>query len=300
MAVAASKPTTLSPWGKAVAGAVAAMLANAIVYPLDHAKTRIQTQHRDPSATQYNSVLDVLRKIYRAGGLKKIYTGLSGTLVGTAGVNFAYFYFYTLVRGAALKRYKGVLTTPLELLLGAIAGALAQTFTMPISVITTRQQVAKDHPSLLTAAERVLAEDGLSGLWRGFKASLILVVNPSITYGTSSRLHSLLFNDKPQLSLGENFTLGMGSKAIATITTQPLIVAKALQQSSSHHPSFIHALEYLYHYDGIRGLFRGLIPQLSKGVLVQGLLLASKAKVELLLAYILAILSKRARLALPV
>lgn len=30
-----SKPETLSPWGKAVAGATGAVLANALVYPLD-------------------------------------------------------------------------------------------------------------------------------------------------------------------------------------------------------------------------------------------------------------------------
>ncbi|ANB14634.1 hypothetical protein AWJ20_2239 [Sugiyamaella lignohabitans] len=37
----------LSPWGKAVAGALAAMAANALVYPLDIVKTRLQVQTED-------------------------------------------------------------------------------------------------------------------------------------------------------------------------------------------------------------------------------------------------------------
>ena len=60
---------------------------------------------------------------------------------------YAYFFFYSLVRGAYIKRRTPpggkapALSTAAELLLGAVAGALAQIFTIPVSVIATRQQV---------------------------------------------------------------------------------------------------------------------------------------------------------------
>jgi solute carrier family 25 (peroxisomal adenine nucleotide transporter), member 17 len=60
---------------------------------------------------------------------------------------YAYFFFYSLVRGAYIKRRTlpggkaPTLSTAAELLLGAVAGALAQIFTIPVSVIATRQQV---------------------------------------------------------------------------------------------------------------------------------------------------------------
>ena len=60
---------------------------------------------------------------------------------------YAYFFFYSFVRGAYIRRRtpRGgkapTLSTAAELLLGALAGALAQIFTIPVSVIATRQQV---------------------------------------------------------------------------------------------------------------------------------------------------------------
>lgn len=117
------------------------------------------------------------------------------------------------------------LSTAIELLLGAVAGGLAQIFTIPVSVIATRQQlggpssdasapatgqgapaaasakdaavkagkaVAKvadvnDPESFMGVARDILREDGITGLWRGLKPSLVLTVNPAITYGVFER-----------------------------------------------------------------------------------------------------------------
>lgn len=295
---------TLSPWGKAFAGAMAACLANTLVYPLDLAKTRLQVQDdasSDKDETEqlsdiekslsstphYNGVLDVIQKVYEKGGLKALYSGLLGNLAGTVSTNFAYFYWYSLLHSLYVEKYAHTesLTTATELLLGALAGAIAQLFTIPVSVVTTRQQT-NDLP-FFEAARDVLRQDGARGLWRGLKASLILVVNPSITYGSSSRLRSLLFEGKQYLSVPENFVLGAISKSMATIATQPLIVAKVVQQSSSKFHSFVDVLIHLIKSGGLKALFRGIGPQISKGILVQGLLLAFKDKVE---GYILKLL----------
>lgn len=123
---------------------------------------------------------------------------MSGSLIGVASTNFAYFFWYSTVRDLYFKSAK-VATPPstsVELALGAVAGALAQLFTIPVSVVTTRQQTqAKGERKgmLDTAREVIDGEDGVTGLWRGLKASLVLVVNPSITYGAYERLKPLLF-----------------------------------------------------------------------------------------------------------
>ena len=112
---------------------------------------------------------------------------------------FAYFYWYTVVRTLYTNRFAkktatgvAVLGTATELLLGAIAGALAQIFTIPVSVIATRQQLgssssgkdaAPADESFIGVARDILREDGVTGLWRGLKPSLVLTVNPAITYG---------------------------------------------------------------------------------------------------------------------
>lgn len=123
---------------------------------------------------------------------------MSGSLLGVASTNFAYFFWYNTVRDAYFKATKTsiISSTAVELALGAVAGALAQLFTIPVAVVTTRQQTQnkEDRKSMLeTAREVIEGEDGVTGLWRGLKASLVLVVNPSITYGAYERLRPILF-----------------------------------------------------------------------------------------------------------
>lgn len=154
--------------------------------------------------------MDAIIKIVKEDGIIGLYNGMTGSLIGVASTNFAYFYWYTIVRGLYLSA-KASPTPPgtaAELSLGAVAGALAQLFTIPVAVVTTRQQTqAKAERKGLfdTAREVVNSEDGWTGLWRGLKASLVLVVNPAITYGAYQRLREIFFHGKKQLSPGEAF-----------------------------------------------------------------------------------------------
>jgi len=112
--------------------------------------------------------------------------------------------------------------TAVELALGAISGAIAQVFTIPVAVITTRQQTqgkGEKKGMIDTAKEVINSEDGWSGLWRGLKASLVLVVNPSITYGAYQRLREIIFPGKLNLRPGEAFCIGpLRSSATTELT----------------------------------------------------------------------------------
>lgn len=144
-------------------------------------------------------------------GIQGLYAGINGSLIGVASTNFAYFYWYTVARTLYVKTNKTPGPPPsmaVELALGAVAGALAQLFTIPVAVVTTRQQTARadERKGLLATAREVIeGPDGVSGLWRGLKASLVLVVNPAITYGAYERLRTVLFNGKPTLRPWEAF-----------------------------------------------------------------------------------------------
>lgn len=132
------------------------------------------------------------------------------------------------------------LSTAAELLLGAVAGALAQIFTIPVSVIATRQQVGRvekpkssntsdtssdsgsDTPpddSFLGVAREIIEEEGVTGLWLGIKPGLVLTVNPAITYGAFERVKSLVLLAKGNAKLSPwlSFVIGALSKTLATI-----------------------------------------------------------------------------------
>lgn len=79
------------------------------------------------------------------------------------------------------------------------------------------------------------------------------------------------------------------SKSLATIATQPLIVAKVGLQSrppparkGKPFKSFLEVMEYIIHKEGPLGLYKGIAPQLIKGLLVQGILMMTKERMELL------------------
>jgi len=238
--------------------------------------------------------MDAINKIVADDGVPGLYAGIQGALIGVASTNFAYFYWYSVVR--TLYVSSQTLPTPpstlVELSLGAVAGAIAQVFTIPVAVVTTRQQTqGKDeHKGMIDTGRDVInSEDGWTGLWRGLKASLVLVVNPAITYGAYQRLKDVVFPGKTSLRPWEAFVLGAMSKSLATIATQPLIVAKVGLQSKpppsrqgKPFKSFIEVMQFIVQNEGLLGLFKGIGPQITKGLIVQGLLMMTKERMELL------------------
>lgn len=181
-------------------------------------KTRLQVQEkRKPTyaavATgdvHYTGTWDAITKIVDNDGYLGLYAGINGALIGVASTNFAYFYWYSVVRTLYISSQK-VPTPPgtlVELSLGAAAGAVAQIFTIPIAVVTTRQQTQtkEERKGMVDTARDVIGSaDGWTGLWRGLKASLVLVVNPAITYGAYQRLREVIFPGKVNLRPMEAF-----------------------------------------------------------------------------------------------
>lgn len=301
MAPAASKE--LPPWGLALAGSAGALVANSLVYPLDIVKTRLQTQVKrnakdtytdDPHNIHYEGTLHAISHIMQEEGLSGLFQGITGNLIGVVSTNFAYFYWYSFVRTTYLEKIAkhNKPGTAAELLMGAMAGALAQIFTIPISVVTTRQQTQRgvERKGIFATTKEIIdGPEGIPGLWRGIKASMVLVVNPSITYGAYERLRTMLYPNKTALAPHEAFLLGALSKMMATMATQPLIVAKVglqskppPQRNGKPFTSFIEVMKFVVERDGWLGLYKGVAPQLVKGFLVQGILMMTKERVELL------------------
>lgn len=365
-------PQQLTPLGYALAGALGACFSNAIVYPLDVAKTRIQATSPTAKGKRKDdmTMLSVLRDILREEGIMGWYSGFAATMLNTFSTQYAYFFFYSFIRTAYAKRLtsklpKGSkpppLSTAAELTLGAIAGALSQIFTIPVSVIATRQQIGKslrqstksysllqsgdkesqpyevdaptlsdgetkslrkvqDDNSFLNVAREIIREDGITGLWRGLKPSMVLTVNPAITYGVYERLKSILLLAREKAGAGEkmtpwmSFILGAFSKTLATIVTYPYIMAKVRIQartsgsdgdvdacgddrtddvekplggSSQKHArgrtkqsGALALLIRVLKTEGVVGWYQGMSAQIIKAVLSQALLFVSKEQFE--------------------
>jgi len=326
--VAASKQVTeLSPFGYALAGALGGVFSNAIVYPLDTVKTRIQAATSSDGTTK-PTIMSLLVTILKNEGIGGYYKGFGANMLNTFSTQYAYFFFYSFIRGAYIRRRSAGLppgakppspSTVAELILGAVAGALAQIFTIPVAVIATRQQVSTAKPltaedkalgirrkgnGFLEVAQDIVREDGVGGLWLGIKPGLILTVNPAITYGLFERVKSIVLFSEPagaKMSPLQSFTVGALSKSLATVVTYPYIMAKVRVQARGANesdetdslekgkprtkkaPKYSGSLDVLrkvLKQDGFIGWYRGMNAQISKAVLSQALLFMSKDQFE--------------------
>ncbi|KAJ3142590.1 ADP/ATP carrier protein [Physocladia obscura] len=308
-----------SPLADACAGAAGAVFANTLVFPLDVIKTRLQTQNKLVTGghDHYHDSLDAFLRILKKEGLAGLYSGLGAGLFGTVASAFSYFYFYSTIRARHVASIPAgqEISTPAELLMGALAGALCQIFTLPIAVITTRQQTAPplERLSFVDTFQTILADEGPQGLWKGFKASMVLCVNPAITYGAFERVKAIWIRNKiaaavakgsqnnVSLSSGEVFLIGALSKTLATVVTYPYIMAKVRmqwsppkstsdltekEQASLRYKGSIDVLKKVFATDGIAGWYKGMNAQIVKAVLCQAILFVSKEK---FLAYTLAV-----------
>jgi Mitochondrial carrier protein len=85
------------------------------------------------------------------------------------------------------------------------------------------------------------------------------------------------------------------SKSLATIVTQPLIVAKVCLQSrpppernGKPFKTFVEVMRHIIDHEGPLALFKGIGPQILKGLLVQGILMMIKERMELLFVVLFA------------
>ncbi|KAG1750078.1 mitochondrial carrier [Suillus lakei] len=325
----AKQAQQLTPFASALAGALGACFSNAVVYPLDVAKTRIQVTSSAARGKRKDdlSMLSMLLEIFKQEGINGWYRGFAATMLNTFSMQYAYFFFYSFIRSSYIKRMTlklppgsrpPALSTAAELSLGAAAGALSQIFTIPVSVIATRQQVGRavressqdEGPadeSFLAVAREIIREDGITGLWLGIKPGMVLTVNPAITYGVYERLKSLLLlasSVNGKLTPGTSFLLGAFSKTLATIVTYPYIMAKVRIQARSadvdaseseglpgggrngntkpkaKQADALGLLLRVLRKEGFVGWYQGMSAQIIKAVLSQALLFVSKEQFE--------------------
>lgn len=242
--------------GHAVSGAAGTAISKLITYPLDIVITRLQVQKQFPAAethADYNGIRDAVERIYREeGGITAFYNGLLPETLKGVTDSFLFFLAYTYIgqkrRTALGSRSLSALD---EIGVGMLAGAFSKFFTSPIQNVVTRMQtaamVASRDPTASTppdvsvkdVALQIRDEKGLQGFWSGYSASLILTVNPSVTFLFHKLLLRLLIHRDRRSNPGARVTffLAAVSKALASTITYPFSLAKTRAQVSSQKPS---------------------------------------------------------------
>lgn len=243
--------------GHAFAGATGAAISNLGTYPLALIITRLQIQkqlrsHKTvDSSEDYTSIQDAASKIYsQEGGLRGLYAGLTSDTFKTVADSFLFFLAYNFLRQSRIRsrrdrsKHLPVLD---ELSVGFLAGAFSKFLTTPIANIVTRKQARSmmnrqavprpgmDSSSTSSIALQIRSEKGLLGFWSGYSASLVLTLNPSLTFFFYETLKRVL-TSRAQTSTAPapaTFFMAATSKAMASTITYPFALAKTRAQTST-------------------------------------------------------------------
>ena len=157
--------------------------------------------------------------------------------------------------------------------------------------------------SLRSIASQIRAEKGVRGFWSGYSASLVLTLNPSLTFFFFEALKRTLLprNQRQSPSPQATFIMAAISKAMASTITYPFSLAKSRLQASSgpneHESSSTIKQEAAYparkppinvftmivriaQTEGLSALYEGLGGEVMKGFFSHGITMIAKEAVH--------------------
>ncbi|KAI6007217.1 carnitine acyl carnitine carrier [Pisolithus albus] len=163
---------TLSTLELATAGFLSAVPTTLVTAPVERAKVVLQVQGQGTSSTQYKGVVDVMRHLYREGGMRSIFRGTGATLARDGPGSAAYFAAYEVTKKFLISKE----STSDDLNLGAIifaggtAGVAMWSLAIPPDVLKSRLQSAPTgtYSGLFDCFRKTVAQDGITALWKGF------------------------------------------------------------------------------------------------------------------------------------
>ena len=133
--------------------------------------------------------------------------------------------------------------------------------------------------------------------YRGIEAYYLLCFKPALQYTVYEQTKQAVLagRKKKALSAFEAFFLGMVARTVATVFVFPFLRAKVLMQStanaeeeeggggasnnSSSESSMAAVLRQQYERGGVAGLYQGIGPELTRGVLSSALMLMIKERI---------------------
>ncbi|KAF5966744.1 hypothetical protein FBULB1_11513 [Fusarium bulbicola] len=305
-----SSQQALNALGHAVSGSVGTAISTATLYPLDLVTTRLKAQRKTGGSTgDYDGVVSAFKGIpANEGGIKALYSGLGTDVAKSVVDSFLFFGFYNYLRPR--HRKPKIIE---ELIVGAIAGGCARALTTPISNVVTRKQMLGSDQSLLEILSEIRKESGLLGLWSGYSATLMLTLNPSITFFVNRRLAARILpaleeEDFPVAWIA--FLIAASSKATATAITYPFQTGKTRlqmagssvstadvevekgQSGNSRRKHILRRMFYLLNQsifgviiriitnEGMKALYAGLQGELLKSFFSHGLTMLTKGVIH--------------------
>ncbi|XP_020834644.1 mitochondrial S-adenosylmethionine carrier protein isoform X1 [Phascolarctos cinereus] len=236
-----------------LAGGVAGVSVDLILFPLDTMKTRLQSP----------------QGFKKAGGFRGIYAGVPSAAVGSFPNAAAFFITYEYVK-FLLRMESSSYLVPVTHMLAASAGEVVACFIrVPSEVVKQRAQVSAASGTFHIFSN-ILYQEGIQGLYRGYKSTVLREIPFSLVQFPLWESLKALWSRKQDhvVDSWQSAACGAFAGGFAAVVTTPLDVAKtrimlAKAGSNTASGNVLPALLEVWKTQGISGLFAGVFPRMA-------------------------------------
>ena len=154
------------------AGFFSAVPTTLVAAPAERIKVLLQLQGQSAGAAKYSGPGDVVRQLYKEGGISSIFKGTGATLARDGPGSAAYFAAYEIAKRALTPKGASVddLNITNTITAGGLAGMAMWAIAIPPDTIKSRYQGAPEgtYRSFLHCTRQTIATDGIGSLFKGF------------------------------------------------------------------------------------------------------------------------------------
>lgn len=159
--------------GHFLAGSAAGLCQSLICSPMELIKTRLQLQHTNPKAIQFQNPFQCLGHIWRTEKVRGVFRGLGITAARDVPGFSSYFLFYEMMTRDT--KNPSALHT---LLAGGMAGTLSWAVTFPIDIVKSQLQAdgmsgQNKYHGVWDCARKGYREEGMRFFTRGLTSTLV-------------------------------------------------------------------------------------------------------------------------------
>ncbi|EEP78122.1 hypothetical protein UREG_02967 [Uncinocarpus reesii 1704] len=167
------------------AGFFSAIPMTLITAPFERVKVLLQIQGQNPPPPgqnpKYSGGIDVVRQLYKEGGIRSVFRGSAMTLARDGPGSAAYFAAYEYIKRRLTPKDEngnvtGELSLTAVLTAGGAAGVAMWIPVFPVDTIKSRLQSAEGRPTILGTIRGVYASGGVKAFFPGFGPALARAV----------------------------------------------------------------------------------------------------------------------------
>ncbi|KAF3502690.1 hypothetical protein F2Q69_00045329 [Brassica cretica] len=251
-----------------LAGGLAGAVSRTATAPLDRLKVVLQVQRG------HAGVLPTVRKIWREDKLTGFFRGNGLNVMKVAPESAIKFCAYEMLKPLIGGEGGGDIGTSVRLLAGGMAGAVAQTAIYRMDLVKTRLQTCVSEggkaPKLWKLTKDIWVREGPRAFYKGLFPSLLGIVPYAgidlAAYETLKDLSRtyILHDTEPGPLI--QLSCGMTSGALGASCVYPLQVVRTRMQADSSETTMKQEFIKTMRGEGVRGFYRGLLPNLLKVV----------------------------------